>query len=86
MKSVNAEARPESEDRVQILRDRIIDAHQEICIERARYLTRSMAAHWHEHPLIRMSYALEHVLDNMSVIIRDPELIVGCRTDRKSVV
>lgn len=82
MKSVNTAVRQESRNRVQILRDRIIDARQEICIERARYLTRSMAAHWHEHPLTRMSYALEHILDNMSVVIRDPELIVGCRTSK----
>ncbi|HQJ07691.1 MAG TPA: pyruvate formate lyase family protein, partial [Deltaproteobacteria bacterium] len=82
MKSVNTAVRQESRNRVQILRDRIIDARQEICIERARYLTRSMAAHWHEHPLTRMSYALEHILDNMSVVIRDPELIVGYRTSK----
>ncbi|MGQ9572101.1 MAG: glycyl radical protein [Dehalococcoidia bacterium] len=68
--------------RVQRLRQRIMDAPREVCVERARYLTQSMAANWHLHPLTRMSLALEHILDNMSVTIRDDELIVGCRTSK----
>jgi formate C-acetyltransferase len=39
-----------------------------------------MAENWNEHPLTRMSLALSDILDNVSVIIRDDELIVGCRT------
>jgi pyruvate formate-lyase/glycerol dehydratase family glycyl radical enzyme len=68
--------------RVQRLRQRIIDAPREVCIERARYLTQSMAANWDQHPLTRMSMALEHILDNISVVIRDDEFIVGCRTSK----
>jgi pyruvate formate-lyase/glycerol dehydratase family glycyl radical enzyme len=70
--------------RVQRLRQRIIDAPREVCVERARYLTQSMAANWGLHPLTRMSMALEHILDNVSVVIRDDELIVGCRTSKLS--
>jgi pyruvate formate-lyase/glycerol dehydratase family glycyl radical enzyme len=68
--------------RVQRLRQRWIDAPREMCIERARYLTQSMAVNWSLHPLTRMSMALEHILDSMSVAIRDDELIVGCRTSK----
>jgi formate C-acetyltransferase len=68
--------------RVERLRQRIIDAPREVCVERARYLTQSMAANWHLHPLTRMSMALEHILANISVAIRDDELIVGCRTSK----
>jgi formate C-acetyltransferase len=68
--------------RVGRLRERIIDAPQEICVERARYLTQSMAEHWDEPPLTRMSLALEHILKSISVIIREDELVVGCRTSR----
>lgn len=68
--------------RVERLRQRIIDAPREVCVERARYLTQSMAANWHLHPLTRMSMALEHILDNISVVIRDDELVVGCRTSK----
>ncbi len=68
--------------RVERLRERIINAPQEVSIERARLLTRSMAENWDGHPLTRMSMALEQILDNMSVVIRDDELIVGCRTEK----
>jgi formate C-acetyltransferase len=68
--------------RVAELRERIIAAPQEVCIERARYLTQAMAANWGQHPLTRMSLALEHILANQTVTIRDGELIVGCRTSK----
>ena len=69
-------------DRVSRLRERIVHAPREACIERARHLTESMSARWDEHPLTRMSEALGHILDNISVIIREDELIVGCRTSK----
>ncbi len=68
--------------RVARLRERIINAPQEVCIERARYLTRSMSENWDKDPLTRMSLALEHILENISVTIRPDELIVGCRTSK----
>jgi len=68
--------------RVERLRTGIINAPQEVCVERARFLTRSMAENWNEDPLTRMSLALSDILDNISVIIREDELIVGCRTSK----
>ena len=68
--------------RVDRLRKKIINAPQEICIERARYITRSMQQNWGKHPLTRMSMALEDILAQISVIIREDELIVGCRTSK----
>src|SRR5450759_2559684 len=68
--------------RVERLKRRIIDAPQEVCAERAVQLTRSMSRNWDEHPLTRMSMALADILDNISVIIRDDEVIVGCRTSK----
>jgi formate C-acetyltransferase len=41
-----------------------------------------MAAGWGEPALTRMSRAFAEILDHISVIIRDDELIVGCRTSR----
>jgi pyruvate formate-lyase/glycerol dehydratase family glycyl radical enzyme len=75
-------AEKEHISRVERLRQRIVDAPREVCVERARYLTESMAANWHLPPLTRISMALEHILDHVSVIIRDGELIVGCRTSK----
>jgi len=68
--------------RIDRLRWRIIDAPMEVCIERARYLTESMSRNWDAHPLERMSLALEHILSNITTIIRDDEIIVGCRTSK----
>ncbi len=68
--------------RVERLRWRIIDAPMEVCVERARYVTEDMKNHWDEHPLDRMSLALEHILKHITPIIRDEEIIVGCRTTK----
>lgn len=72
------------ETRVGRLRKRIIEAPREICVERARYATRAFAANWDCDPLTRMSMVLDHILENINVIIRDDELIVGCRTSKLS--
>ncbi len=71
-----------TDTRVGKLRDRIVNAHQEVCVERARYFTQSMRKNWDKAPLTRMSLSLEHVLKNISVVIREEELIVGCRTSK----
>ena len=68
--------------RVGRIREKIINAPQEVCVERARYLTQSMIKHWEKNSLTRMSLALEHILDNISVTIREDEMIVGCRTGK----
>lgn len=71
-----------AETRLGKIRNRIINAPQEICIERARYLTQSMSLHWDKDPLTRISLALEHILSNIRIIIREDERIVGCRTSK----
>ncbi len=68
--------------RVERLRWKIIEAPQEVCIERARHLTEAMCLHWDKPPLTRMSLAFEHILNHISVIIREDEIIVGCRTSK----
>jgi len=82
MSTQQALSQPAEPSRIQMLRWRIIDAPQEVCIERARCLTESMRLHWDKPPLTRMSLALEHILKNISVIIRENEVIVGCRTSK----
>lgn len=70
------------QSRVGRLRWKIIDAPMEVCVERARYITESMKLNWEKDPLERMSLAFEHILHNITPIIRDDELIVGCRTGK----
>jgi len=82
MEAVLASPQYIQDTRLGRLRDLVINAPQEVCVERARYLTRAMKEHWDKHPLTRMSLALEHILNNISVIIREDELIVGCRTSK----
>jgi pyruvate formate-lyase/glycerol dehydratase family glycyl radical enzyme len=82
MRTQQAIRQPPTQSRVERLRWRIIEAPQEVCIERARYLTEAMRLHWDKHPLTRMSLAFEHILKHMSVIIREDEIIVGCRTSK----
>jgi pyruvate formate-lyase/glycerol dehydratase family glycyl radical enzyme len=76
--AASVQAGPQS--RVARLRERIINAPQEVDVERARYLTQSMREHWDEPSLTRISWAFEHILENITVTIRDDELVVGCRT------
>ncbi|MDQ1330113.1 MAG: hypothetical protein QG578_376, partial [Thermodesulfobacteriota bacterium] len=77
-------AKPEkiAATRVGRLREKILNAPQEVCVERARYLTHSMIKNWNKDPLTRMSLGLEYILDNIGVTIREDELIVGCRTSK----
>jgi pyruvate formate-lyase/glycerol dehydratase family glycyl radical enzyme len=82
MKAQKAAIQAFPRSRVKTLRDRIINAPQEVCVERALFLTQSMKENWDRHPLTRMSLALEHILNKISVIIRDEELVVGCRSSK----
>jgi formate C-acetyltransferase len=82
MLSANKADKAGEESRVGRLRNRIINAPREVCVERARYATQAFSKNWDLPPLTRMSLALEHILDNISVIIREGELIVGCRTSK----
>jgi formate C-acetyltransferase len=82
MRTEQALRRTPTQSRVDRLRWKIIEAPQEVCIERARYLTEAMMLHWDKHPLTRMSFAFEYILKHISVIIRDDEIIVGCRTSK----
>ena len=82
MSTQQALRQPPTRSRVDTLRWKIIEAPQEVCIERARYITEAMRRNWDKHPLTRISLAFEHILKSISVIIRDEEIIVGCRTSK----
>ena len=82
MSTQQALRQPPMRSRVNTLRWKIIEAPQEVCIERARYITEAMRLNWDKHPLTRISLAFEHILKSIRVIIRDDEIIVGCRTSK----
>ncbi len=56
---------------IETLRQRLLDARHEICIERARYLTESYRRTEGEPQPIRFARALAHVLASIPIIIRD---------------
>ncbi len=73
----------DGQSRVERLKWRVINAPQEVSVERARYFTRAMEKNWDKDPLTRLSTAFAEILDNVSVVIYDDELIVGTRTEKK---
>src|SRR4030042_4570744 len=73
-------------DRVEDLRKRLISKgftggeyapKVRLCLERARFFTESYRSTEGEPPSIRRAKALEHTLANMTIFIKDSELIVG---------
>jgi formate C-acetyltransferase len=70
------------DSRLETLRLRLLEAPQELCVERARYLTQSFKETEGQARAVRFAQAISHALRNISVIIRDGELIVGCRTSK----
>lgn len=68
--------------RTEQLRQRILSAPYEICIERARYYTQAYRATEGLHPALRSAKALARTLDCMSIYILDEERIVGNRSSK----
>ena len=68
--------------RSQHLKDRILDAPYEICIERARYVTESYRQTEGQPPALRAARAFAHTAQQMSLHILEDERIVGNRSSR----
>ena len=60
-------------ERVARLRERIVHAPREACIERARYYTESFKRTEGEPQIVRMAKALRHHLENMTVVLNEKE-------------
>lgn len=67
-------------ERVLKLKNEIFGAEPKIEIERAKLITESFKTTENEHILIRKAEALKYMLENLPVVIRDGELIVGSLT------
>ena len=64
-------------DRIEYLRMKAASAKSYICGERGRIITDSYRATEGEDPVIRRAIALRDILDNMSIVIDENELIIG---------
>ena len=68
--------------RVKSLRDRVINAIPEVCLERAWLMTESCKETEGQPELIRRAKALKRILSEMSIGIDEGELIVGKATSK----
>jgi len=64
------------------MKEKVVIAPHEICIERAKLVTESYKKTRGESPNIRFAKAMEHLLTNMTIKIWDNEFIVGNRTSK----
>ena len=64
-------------DVIHRLRDELLDTTPRICVERARLVTQAYQTHQADPPVLRRARALAHVLDHMTIFIREGELVVG---------
>src|ERR1035437_4475190 len=66
--------------RVQRLKQRYLEARSTIDGERAWWLVESLKQTEGEHPAKRRAKAFSNVLDTMTIVIREDELLVGAMT------
>lgn len=69
-------------ERTSRLKERMLAARPEICVERARYLTESFRRTESEPRAIRLAKAFDNVLRRMTIFIQEDEIIVGNRTGK----
>ena len=64
-------------ERVKALRESVLSQTPSVCIERARYVTESYKEYENAPVYIKRAKAVEKILKNMTIYIKDGELIVG---------
>ncbi len=70
------------DDRIKRLKEKLLNAPYEICLERAKYFTEVYKQTKKEHPAIRNALALKKTLENQPIFIYDDEWIVGSKTGK----
>ena len=65
--------------RIERLRRRLVETSSEVFAERALLLTDAYRKNAKEPVVIQRALALDHVLRNVEAVIREDELIVGCK-------
>jgi pyruvate formate-lyase/glycerol dehydratase family glycyl radical enzyme len=72
--------------RVETLRARCVNAPSHVSSERARLVTEAYDLYGDEPVVVKRARALKHILENMKIVIRDNELIVGNVTEEPASV
>lgn len=71
-----------SSNRVKDLKGELIKIPKSICTQRAALITESYKKSRNQHPYILRALALEKILNNMDIYIRNKELIVGNQSSK----
>ena len=64
------------------LKNNLLSSRYEICIERMKYFTEAYRNNPQDPPIIKRAKAVAHTLQNMTIFIRDDELLVGNETSK----
>ncbi|MFX1448539.1 MAG: pyruvate formate lyase family protein [Promethearchaeota archaeon] len=68
--------------RVVNLKNNMLSSKYELCIERMRYFTEIYTLYPNDPEIIKRAKAIAHTLKNMTIFIRDDELLVGNETSK----
>ncbi|MFX1391083.1 MAG: pyruvate formate lyase family protein [Promethearchaeota archaeon] len=71
-----------SSDRITKLKNNLLSSKYEICIERMRFFTEIYKQFTNEPEVIKRAKAVAHTLKNMTIFIREDELLVGNETSK----
>lgn len=66
--------------RLERLKKQIINAKPEVYAERALLVIQAYRENKNEHPVIQRARAMEKLFRQSTILIKDDELIVGCKT------
>ena len=69
-------------NRILKLKDTLLSSKYEICVERMKYFTESYKENPNDPEIIKRAKAVAHTLKNMTIFIRDDELLVGNETSK----
>jgi formate C-acetyltransferase len=77
MRYIKPQLNQEILDRIKSLKDDSLSVVQEVCVERARYLTETYKQTFSEPVIIRRAKAFKNILEKMTIFIGPGDLIVG---------
>ncbi|MFX1489652.1 MAG: pyruvate formate lyase family protein [Promethearchaeota archaeon] len=69
-------------DRIIKLKDNLLSSKYELCIERIKFFTEIYKKHPNGPEIIKRAKAVAHTLNNMTIFIREDELLVGNETSK----
>ena len=63
--------------RIAKMKEDLLNAQAQVCVERAIYTTEAYKKHKDKLPILKRAYAIKNTLDNMTIFIEDGGLLAG---------